>query len=133
MRLLFVLATTVTLMGCATEWRHPKISDPDMSTQQQAMDEAYCQSMAGGAVPESRPPRIYDKEYDVSGTVTTFGSNGYSTSNFSGTATPRSTFASKFQQGSDAAAPLAAAIQRRRIVELCMKGFGWIEVESRSQ
>ncbi len=131
MRILFFLAATLTLAGCTTVWRHPKISDPDLSKQQQAMDEAYCQSMAGGFAPETRPPRIYNKGYDISGTVTTYGSDGYSTSNFTGTASPRSTFSSKFQQGSDAAAPLAAAIQRRRIVELCMKGFGWIEEESK--
>ena len=131
MRILFFLAATLTLAGCTTVWRHPKISDPHLSIQQQAMDEAYCQSMAGGFMPETRPPRIYDKEYEISGTVTSYGATGYSTSNFAGTATPRSNFSSKFQQGSDAAAPLAAAIQRRGIIELCMKGFGWVKEETK--
>ena len=77
MRRFFVVAVAVLAAGCATQDHNPDISDPKLAERQQAMDETYCNQVAGGA---SIPPpvRIYEQpSYQVSGTVTTYGAGGY--------------------------------------------------------
>lgn len=126
----YILLFSLFISGCATQYYHPEITDPVFSERQQAMDETYCTQIAAGAyIPP--PVRIYQpSNYDVSGTVTTLGSRGATTSNYSGTM--RSSgggFASQFNQGANAAAPLAAAIAQARIIGTCMKGFGWTKTQ----
>lgn len=129
LRNLIFLPVVMIAAGCATQYHNPEITDPEMAARQQAMDETYCTRMAGGAyVPP--PVRLYEQPaYQVSGTVTTYGAGGYSTSQYSGVARPYGGggFASGFAQGSAAAAPLAAAIAQQRVIDTCMRGFGWIK------
>lgn len=122
---LAVLPMVVFAAGCATQWHNPDISDPKQAARQQAMDEAYCSSMAGVGQVQAPPPRIYAQGYDVSGTVNTIGSGGYAMSTYTGTVRPQIGFASGLAQGQAAATPLAMAIQQRQIIELCMTGLGW--------
>lgn len=120
----YLILLAIFTSGCATKIYHPQISDVIMSERQQAMDEIYCKQIAGGLyIPP--PVRIYQPtQYEVSGTLTRTLPG---TANFDGTLRPSSTFASRFNQGADAVAPLAAAIAQRRMQDRCMMGLGWLE------
>ena len=125
MRMVIALALAALSAGCATKWHNPDITDPKLAVRQQAMDQAYCQSMAGAGRVQAPPPRIYAPAYDVSGTVNTIGPAGYSSATYTGIARPQAGFATGFAQGQAAAAPLALAIQQAHIIDLCMTWLGW--------
>lgn len=121
-----------TITGCASpQWHNPNYSADQAAimAKQRAIDEGYCTQVAHGSAPMP-DVRVYSPtqdSYSVSGTISSYGSGGLQTSNYTGYVTPSAgnSFSTGFAQG----AALGAAIRARRaqdkIMRGCMLQLGW--------
>lgn len=126
-----LIAGALALGGCASTWYNPNFSSQSLHERQLTIDSAGCQRYALGAAPMPSI-RVYSPQpqnYTFNGTVSTYGSGGYSSSRFSGTATqmPMGSFSSGFAQG----AALGEAISVKRVRDMafkaCMYQLGWTD------
>lgn len=121
-----------TLTGCAsTHWHNPNYSTDQAAimAKQQAIDEGYCTQVAHGSVPMP-DVRVYSPtqdSYSVSGTISSYGSGGLQTSNYTGYVTPsaRTSFSTGFAQGAAVGAVIRARRAQDKIMRACMLQLGW--------
>lgn len=126
-----VFAGALALMGCTPTWYNPNFSSQALHERQLAIDSAGCNSYALGAAPMPSI-RVYSPQpqnYTFNGTVSTYGSGGYSSSRFSGTATqmPMGSFSSGFAQGAALGEAINAKRARDMAFKACMYQLGWTD------
>ena len=136
--LLLALAT-LGMSGCATNWQHTSITDPEIAAKQLSADERYCYLVASGAapVPQISTP-VVPTVTNVSGQIRTHntatGQTTYSTYKGQATNMPSGGFAGGLASGMANGAALGAALeaaQRQRLIrEECMSAKGWTKVPS---
>lgn len=129
-RQLFIL-TAVALTGCGTTYYNPNITDPQALEHQRVIDEGYCTRVGAGSVPmpEVRHYQSGVQNYQITGTVRTYGSGGYSNSNYTANVSsyPNAgdAFSAGVANGANLGMALAAARERKQIIESCMYSLGW--------
>ncbi len=132
-RMAVLCASVVGLLaGCAnTQWYNPNYSvgDAELMANQKAIDEGYCTQVAHGAapMPEARVYLPTQHNYSISGTISSYGSGGYQTSNYTGyvTPSPGASFSSGLVQGAALGAAIRARRAQDRIMKGCMLKLGW--------
>jgi len=134
-----IMVALVSLGGCATSWHNPNFRDVDAEKKQFAIDDAYCRSVAYGAVPMPNI-RIYNPQqnsYQINATANTYNyaTSQFSTSNVMGTIRPvpandfYSGLAHGFSNGIAIGTALKAKEDRDAVQYGCMLRLGWVEGE----
>lgn len=129
--LLAVFSVSITA-GCAsTQWEHSGISDPNVADRQYQIDDGYCTAVASGSVSMPYIPQPTYTGSKFSGTVNTYGSGGYSTSQFRGSTQPAPNYGAALTSGMAQGYAMGAAIRakrdRERVYNGCMMSRGWSE------
>jgi hypothetical protein len=133
---IFACCIGALLVGCATNWVHPRIPDQAASARQLTIDDGYCTMVSIGAAP--MPPVIQSNAPTtsyVTGTGSTYNSTTgqRTTSTYTGQATNVQSggfgggFSSGFASGASAGAAIRAAMEQERIHDACMVNKGWVD------
>lgn len=121
-----------TLAGCAnTHWYNPNYSAEEaaLMAQQRTIDEGYCTQVAHGSAPMP-DVRVYSPaqhSYNISGTISSYGSGGFQSSSYTGYVTPSASasFTTGFAQGAALGASIRARRAQDKIMKGCMFQLGW--------
>ena len=131
--------------GCATNWHHPAIGNPELEERQLAIDEGYCLQAAHGSVPI--PQVVYNNpgspgtQFQMSGRNFNSQTGQTTYSNYSGTmgnaTSPTAGLATGMAAGMANGMNMAAAINakkaREKAFEGCMYAKGWSDKPPRNE
>lgn len=123
---------SLLLSGCSVTYYNPHITDVAALERQRIIDEGYCTRVATGSVPmpEVRHYQSGVQNYQISGSVRTYGVDGYSANSYysgSVTAYPSSgdAFSAGMANGMNMGAALRAGQERKQVMQGCMYSLGW--------
>lgn len=99
--------------------------------QQRTIDEGYCTQVAHGSAPMP-DVRVYSPaqhSYNISGTISSYGSGGFQSSSYTGYVTPSAgaSFTTGFAQGAALGASIRARRAQDKIMKGCMLKLGWTD------
>jgi len=132
--LLIAVPVSVAISGCAANWKHPSIPNPQAEARQLKIDKAYCQQVANGSapMPTANIPMQSAQGYNVAGTSTTYGPGGVVQGRYNGSVTPTYAPATAFANGMGQGMAMGAMFRARQmqdeILEGCMMSLGWVDM-----
>lgn len=128
------VVSSILLTACAMSpsYYNPNITDSTALERQRIIDEGYCTQAAAGSVPVPQV-RYYQsgvQNYQITGNIQSYGSDGYSTSsnyfgNVNSYQSPGGAFTTGLANGINMGAAIRASRERDAVFQGCMLSLGW--------